>query len=352
MRLQRTVRAGILLFSVLMVGLSVLRSPPRPPEPPIDLSLLRTPSPAVDNSWIPVPLEERQQYEPCHHPFRHCCIGQGRKLDDTTSVDTSPLFQKYHKPLLPLTDLLPFFDNNSTTCHLWMIGDSLSADHAVAAMCELTHMDYELMDCHGNFGGPTWGENEKCHGTRYNFPYFALRRRNHAGVCPKVMIRFTPARPKTLALDDKDEFLQQGGIAVWNWGAHCNEKGCVEQMVNTLFLDFYHRAKDRGWSVLWRQTEPQHFDSVNGLYRRGLGNPNQHCVPVEHPDNFRNQEAEAALSRLGDIPVVRIFYALIPRWDFHSTTSGDCTHYLYTPWRFHVTWDGMVRAMRYLRSRD
>jgi hypothetical protein len=50
------------------------------------------------------------------------------------------------------------------------------------------------------------------------------------------------------------------------------------------------------------------------------------------------------------VPIVRIFNALKPKWDFHSDNSGDCTHYCYTPWRFHLTWDGMLKGLQSLQS--
>jgi hypothetical protein len=396
--------------------------------------------------WIPVtsPAELRK-YLPCRHPIAHCCIGQGRRMHDrilvnntiTTEEDEAriaPFLQKWHKPLHPLKDILPWLDaisqsysptstpsppattttNNEHTdtttlpppCRLWFVGDSLSADHAVAAWCELTRHGYEWIRCsHGNqLGGPQWNESDQCMGmprkagqTRQTPTITRGRRETHfasrielirrprnsttvqttnnnsrssafhwnpkvSESCPRVEILFSSAE-STFANDtlyremqQQQQLLwQQGGVMVWNWGVHCNQRGCVTRFMHKVFqrhLRFLAQTKyDRRWRIVWRETEPQHFDTPGGVYPT-RGRMSLDCVktPTALLDNFRNDEADAVLNTTlrytFRIPVVRLWKALAPRADWHVPGVGDCTHYAYTPWRFYITWDGMYRSLK------
>jgi hypothetical protein len=273
------------------------------------------------------------------------------------------LFQKYKKPLANLTHVLQHLQHhqnkNSHTCNLWFVGDSLSSDHSMAAMCELTAGDgvdsnsgYELVESVGPFGGKAFGESQKFvhynkNTTAFPFPHFLLRSKNTDPsniVCPNVVIRMNDPVASSQMMVQDGTFLEAGGVILWNWGVHCNDvDNCIAEWMDK-YLDPFLKLMEthKKWSVLWRETEPQHFHTVDGLFQPGRhrsGQPcNSHMSAIggnnETLSNFRNNHAAAWLSSQNlttRVPVVPIFHALQPKWDFHSDHSGDCTHYCYTP---------------------
>jgi hypothetical protein len=322
-----------------------------------------------DNGWVPVSPQERLRYPTisnCTHKFQHCCIGQSRVLTDQRR-NMEPLFQKWRRPLSNLTHVLNHLSHhqnkNSDTCNLWFLGDSLSADHSMAAMCELTAADsgYELVECVGPFGGKPFGESHKCESqktTKFSFPHFLVRSTDPSNiVCPDVLIRYNDPVTSGKSMVHDETFLESGGVALWNWGMHCNEHGnCIAEWMDKYLSSFLKLVEGhKKWSVLWRETEPQHFHTDNGLFRPGMRINKKPCrMPVsENLSNFRNTDAAVWLSSKNwttRVPIVPIFNALKPKWDFHSDNSGDCTHYCYTPWRFHLTWDGMLKGLQSLQS--
>jgi hypothetical protein len=146
--------------------------------------------------------------------------------------------------------------------------------------------------------------------------------------------------------------MQQGGVIMWNWGMHCNRPGCVTEHVQEMFSTFVQWMKTEmafyDWDIVWRETEPQHFNTTGGIYvPTGVSRVGTACVNQAVLDNFRNEEASAAIvQNVGyPIPVISLFDMLSSRAGFHSDTSGDCTHYVYTPWRFGLTWTGLLWSL-------
>jgi hypothetical protein len=322
-----------------------------------------------DDGWVPVSPQERLRYPTitnCTHKFQHCCIGQSRVLTDRRR-NMEPLFQEWRRPLANLTDVLKHLQHhqnkNSDTCNLWFLGDSLSSDHSMAAMCELTAADsgYELVECVGPFGGKPFGESHKCESqntTKFSFPHFLVRSTDPSNiVSPDVLIRYNDPVTSSKTIVQDEGFLESGGVALWNWGMHCNEHGnCIAEWMDKYLSSFLNLVEShKKWSVLWRETEPQHFHTDNGLFRPGMLIQKKPChMPLGgNLSTFRNTDAALWLSRNNSttrVPIVPIFNALKPKWDFHSDNSGDCTHYCYTPWRFHLTWDGMLKGLQSLQS--
>jgi hypothetical protein len=368
--------------------------------------------------WIPVTEEELQPYLPCQHAFRHCCIGQNRRIQNRKRNVTS-LLMKWHEPLFHLTHVLQALslvqhqrrhqhsshtDDNHDFCNLWFVEDSTTADYAIGAMCELTRMHgYEIVDCVPGFGRRQWGEEAVCERLSnasvrlYHFTHFWLRHPT-AAVCPNVIVRLERTmsvehtfmnhsdNSSTTSLSQVSpselSYLHQGGLTLWIWGAHCHLPGCMERIMKSQLIPFVHQWHAQ-WIVQWREMEPSHFDSPGHIYET-LPNPKpQACVPhnntstqavssrkkmtakpttINTYNNFRNEEATTVLAHYHQqllyntsfdpvsiqqlrIPTIPVVHALASQWDWHANRLGDCTHYVYTPWRFSIVWDGMVKAM-------
>jgi hypothetical protein len=415
------------------------------PLSPLSTSpLSQSPSPM----WIPVTdPDELRLYIPCNHTFRHCCIGQNRRYTDIRH-DMTPLLTQWHTPLPSMMDLLESlsrhqkrrqqqqqhptqqqqqheqqqstqqqqqstFNNNiyndsdsssnsnsDSFCNVWMIGDSTSSDYTMGAMCELTRkFGYRIIDCVPGYGGPTWGEDELCQTLgnpsirMYNFTHLWLQHpHSHATVaCPNVILRldfgFSVEDMNIFGNDNppaEQAFLDQGGLVVWSWGAHCRAPGCITSLMHTYFRPFVEQRHAQ-WMIQWREMEPQHFNTSDGVHtsdparRQGRS----HCVP-HRPyayNNYCNDEARAFLSEFnnnhsyrhhhdgdddaavvvggggdaeGDdaasntlvyIPLIPVMDVLASRWDLHTDELYDCTHYVYTPWRFPIVWDRIIKAM-------
>jgi hypothetical protein len=102
-----------------------------------------------------------------------------------------------------------------------------------------------------------------------------------------------------------ETFLEAGGVALWNWGAHCNDvDNCIAEWMDK-YLDPFLKLMEsnKKWFVLWRETEPQHFHTVDGLFEPGQHRSGQPCnshMPAiggnnETLSNFRNNHAAAWL---------------------------------------------------------
>jgi hypothetical protein len=111
----------------------------------------------------------------------------------------------------------------------------------------------------------------------------------------------------------------------------------------------------QGWHILWRETEHQHFSTPNGYFKEGESR-NRCCAIANSSNNYLNEEANKFLSNLTltnnmTIPVIPLAKASEPLYFMHlyhdrTKKTFDCTHYVYSPWRFEVTWDGMLQALK------
>jgi hypothetical protein len=330
--------------------------------------------------WIPVPPDEVQLYIPCYHAFQHCCIGQNRNYFDRRN-DTAPLLVQWHTPLRNMTHVLESLhaqqkQTEDGFCNVWFIGDSTTSDYFMGALCELTRINgYEIVDCHPIFGNSGWRENPVCtrlgnqQKRKYHFAHVWLQHpqaSSHGTICPNVILRLD----YTLRLDElkvyeprdaaEQDFFHQGGVAIWSWGAHCHQQGCITAAMHTHFAPFV-QAHAAHWKIQWREMEPQHFRATDYTWHTILDRrAPRYCVPHKPQstpyNTYENAEAAAFLTAFNHnnsqhnasiplIPYIPLMDAMAPRWDFHSDTPGDCTHYVYTPWRFLVLWDRMVQAM-------
>lgn len=300
-----------------------------------------------------MPFRDQEPYtQPCNHTFRHCCLGQCRQLR-FQHPNASQLFQKWSLPLATLEDVLVYRHYHNQPCTLYFIGDSLSTDHSMSAVCQLMEAGYELGEtCNPDFGRGPWGEsNIRCNsnGTFHlDWPPYVELLHPKRNICPRVVVAGSVVAASKAGVEDdprmkhSSALIKEGGIMVWNIGVHCDDPACLGNKLERHFLSAYEKREDlySNWDIMWRETEPQHFDSEGGGYRNRRS---QQCRSGK-VDNWRNKFVEGWLQKHAtNVPIVRIFDALEPLWEFHYG-SGDCTHYCYSPWRFHLTWDGMLRG--------
>jgi hypothetical protein len=125
-------------------------------------------------TWVPIPSAERQ-HRCTAGPFQHCCIGQCPQAQFVIKPGIKAydgLFVQPTAPNMNITDmrgLLTVLDRivrhlNLPWCTLWFVGDSLSSDHAIAAICQLMQLGYEISGCNLVFGGHWYGEQDTSYG--------------------------------------------------------------------------------------------------------------------------------------------------------------------------------------------
>jgi hypothetical protein len=150
-------------------------------------------------------------------------------------------------------------------------------------------------------------------------------------------------------------YSQLGGVIVLNQGVHCKKPGCVTDTLKKLIEERQVLSMmEQGWHILWRETEHQHFNTSSG-YFEGKRRRNA-CVAIANPTNdYRNVEANEFLNNLTlgknvTIPVIPLAKASEPLYFMHAYDEErkmfDCTHYVYSPWRFEVTWNGMLQGLQ------
>ena len=310
--------------------------------------------------WVPLTEEEKIPY--LHQniselPFEHCALGQGRKIESKCDIDQT--LWKWNEnrpdatsPLANITNLLEYIAQrspNSDSCNLAFFGDSLSSDHRMAATCQLYNLGYKQKNCalatHGpNFNSKYGNDTLKICDSGFENPF--------SHTCKKVFIASRDiSRPSVLdffakfkATNNLDDF-----VILINWGVHCNDKNvpCMKPMIEESIIPFVKDPRFANDTFLFREHEPQHFPTSGGLYERQAYG--QSCsMPLSGKyDNWRNEEALDVFKEHNmtkDIPIVPIYDALKPLWFMHA--SPDCTHYCYSPFRFDLTWDGMLKALK------
>lgn len=322
----------------------------------------------VDSSprWTQMSINESHNCSA--HPFQHCCLGQCRQsalqIEKTKALwklvdGDSP--EGGHN-LANLTDVLKYFGGNlqrsqSSPCTIVFAGDSLSSDHAMGANCQLLNSGYELTSCNlKTMGRKLYGDDTsvQCKANVHPSMNHILLRNDMAETCKEVLI--IPSMPE-MSPKELSEILESmnenGGLFVFNWGVHCNRQGsCISSKLTQSILPFVtgpYASKYAKWKFIFRETEPQHFRTVDGTYK-GKAESNYPCSPIDsekvESNNWRNREVEWFLSEhnLTDkIKTIRLYDTLVPLWQLHH--PEDCTHYCYDPYRFDVTWDGLLKAL-------
>ena len=329
-----------------------------------DTITIKTKSNLNSTRWVSLTEDERRLYITkekivCGKPFQHCCIGQGRQLG-TKHNNISQLFIKWKNPLSNITTLLDYMSSKAIPCNLWFFGMSLSGDQAIGALCALMRdANYTLLinEC-VPYANERWNEEDalNCTLSKKGMPtsqYYKLTNPNRAS-CPVVTVAHTSmsCTPK-----DSQLYFEKGGVIIVNHGVHCNEPGCVTSKLESWFKDLSFMS-EKGWRVMYRETERQHYASANGYY--AINMTKQKCRSLEAiGGDYRNEEARTFLHKLAlveniTIPIIPLASATEPLYFMHGFDSErgkfDCTHYVYSPWRLELTWNGILWGLKGLHD--
>jgi len=321
--------------------------------------------------------------------FNHCRPGQCRYMDFSIDESTSlwklaeeeedgdgKTMREVH--LSNLTNVLDYFPNHilqqqeeghpiQKSCTIFFVGDSLSSDHAMAAACQLLNAGYSLKSMNltnlfylsgdGRYGSDLntkTGEVDMYPGV----DHILLEKSNsEVSSCSKVLLMYTWPRHAIRILDSEvlTSVRDDGGIIVFNLGVHCNEPNtnCIGGGLNGFLLPIVKgetAKKYLSWRVLFRETEPQHFNTPGGAFDMAIFQKGHTvCGPMissESDTRWRNQEAADYLQSqnlTSRVKTITIYDQLVPLHQLHH--FKDCTHYCYDPYRFDVTWDGMLQAL-------
>jgi len=309
--------------------------------------------------WIRVSPKESRilSYEDtcASHPFKHCCLGQCRQAN--LKLSKNDVLWRLNRKLSTLLDVLSRFPKNiqhnpDSSCNIYFAGDSLSSDHAMAANCELLHSGYKLKSCNANLGGEAYGNDTKvqCQSNLYpSLSHFILENGN-ATSCKKVGIFFSGVDTAAHKFRESQTLNDEGGLFVFNHGVHCNNEGCLISYLRSHILPLVageNATLSKKWTFMYRETEPQHFDTSGGNFNPGHHKSNE-CIPIEEGkvNNWRNEKVESFLHNNGlkqQIQTIKLHNDLLPLAQLHH--GGDCTHYCYNPFRLDVTWNGMFQAL-------
>ncbi|CAJ1965935.1 unnamed protein product [Cylindrotheca closterium] len=304
-------------------------------------------------SWIPVDEDERQQYMgngTCFGPLKHCCIGQCRQPSNVIPSTDSRLFRKPNVKLSNLSDLLHLVETKvkkppESACRLIFLGDSLIGDHTAAAICQLYRLGYQAVKCINKeqFGSDKrYGENTFCRKRRQGPGPFSLFLQRQDEICPDVTLQVMRTQDYNHEISLEPE---SSGIMVWSDGVHRNKPGEIREFMKENFVDMVRSMQVHfpNWQVLFLEHEPQHFKTSDGNWQKKV--TMCHSLTVTNTSNWRNQEAAQTIEEENlPVRIVPLYAQMLPLWDLHIG-KGDCTHYCYMPWRFDVTWHGIIEAV-------
>ncbi len=300
------------------------------------------------------------------------------------------------------TSTIDFSSSSSPyTCKISYFGDSLTLQQTFATICELLSMGYTITSCksppssrisnRGAYGRDSSVQCEK--DDEIDVPHYAFENEN-AKSCQKIVIAlirvegniyFGNERQREQNLEVVNDAMntlaeyagggvdngkgngkayEDGFVHIYNWSVHCNnqeDRNCMWDVFTKTLVPYVTSKKFNHWTFLYREHEPQHFDGPGGVYPgvdavkakvAGAGPGHSICTKIteEEANNWRNEEAEkiiAAYDLQRKIPVIRIFYDLLPLWDIHDG-RGDCTHSCYNPLMYDLTWDRLLTALKEL----
>ncbi|KAL3775280.1 hypothetical protein ACHAWO_013086 [Cyclotella atomus] len=382
----RILLVGLAMWGVVRTALDFL-SPSETSDRPVQAKEEMEDDPG---RWVPLTEEEKRLYQEqeaqvCGHPLQHCCVGQCRRLVDKHD-NASSLYVQWSKPLANLTNVIEYMAQQDIPCNLWFVGYSTTGDQAIGALCELMREGgYELAqdtEC-VDYSNSQWNESTGC-GCKGFF-------QGHGGECT-IEQGLPNAQFYTLVHPDKKDcpivtvghsgtstfmgsyehirdkaYYQKGGVMIWNHGVHCNERTiCIGQELNSSLAAYVAAQKQQletnsnltnPWHILYREAEHQHFPTATGYYVKGWQNAapksGSVCTPIQRLDDWRNSEAQDFLDQLYaitnvSVPIISLSNATEPLHFMHSTSMKDCTHYCYSPWRFKLTWEGMLKGLQEL----
>jgi hypothetical protein len=322
--------------------------------------------------WVKLSPQEIEPYTDCSNDtFQHCCVGQCRQHHG--SLKPEDVLWKWNderegaRPLANLTDVLDYMESRKVypekSCNIFFSGDSTTSDHTMAATCQLTRAGYKLTSCLPQIGGVAYGNDTQvvCDSSQLDIPHFILENPTAKSCQKLVMVVDVISNHENGQNNDSfremtfGSAFQNGFVVVFSWGVHCNtSKGCLQRRLKKSFLSLASKSIYNHWTFLFREHEPQHFNTKGGLFE--VGQMNKHkfqCVNTNgQASNWRNEETARIISKYNKnhptkkVYTIPLFDALEPLWQNHNSQLDDCTHYCYNPFRFDVTWDGMLEALK------
>jgi hypothetical protein len=214
--------------------------------------------------WVKLSPQEIEPYTDCSNDtFQHCCVGQCRQHHG--SMKPEDVLWKWNderegaRALANLTDVLDYMESRKVysekSCNIFFSGDSTTADHTMAATCQLQRAGYKLTSCLPHIGPPNGYGNDTevvCDSSQLDIPHFILEN-SSANSCQKVVMIFDSisGREQNLNIDSFQEItfgstFQNGFVVLFSWGVHCYDrpsinqtgKECLQHRLNKSLLSF------------------------------------------------------------------------------------------------------------------
>ena len=172
--------------------------------------------------------------------------------------------------------------------------------------------------------------------------------------CRRLMLRlYLPEKTADDSVQQKNAeyVVSRSSYVCLNWGVRRNDRqGLINHFEELIkpFLDTQQFDK-----LIWRTSLPQHFKGKDGsgLFESRHRDSAPSCGPVTDrvANNWRNtlftkwlrSHLGSTAHKLYQIDVNDYF---LERHDLHST--GDCTHYLYSPFAYFHLWEAIVQILK------
>lgn len=249
--------------------------------------------------------------------------------------------------------------SNRGECAITFIGDSLMADTMVAMECQLLTIGYknstECVFAHVGKDNYYKDINYDCNNSTINnqdtrTSLFQRRFLNlQSESCPTINLSLITN--ELLYEITTDEFINffihrpednnRKTLLLVNYDAHSNDKEHLTirylKMVKTLKALINHS----NYKTIWKEIEPQHFQSSNGYFNTNLMNLT--CTDtIQKFDNWKTTILEDLISskRFPSLPIVYVYNDTLPFSFLHQ--QPDCTHYCYLPYRFTLLWNKLT----------
>ena len=235
----------------------------------------------------------------------------------------------------------------------FFLGDSLSAQHAIAFACRmLQELSTSGSDRARTVEMPRWSSFSPAWLAAAHPPHaahtkHAARAQAHCYVVNGRRACHASSWPTAQAVAERlirSRNVVAGDIVIMNDGLHYGEAASLA-MMRELAVAFANTtselaaARRGGIRFAWRETSPQAFgDLPNGsyvqAYRTYGRNYTQGCVPLERtarPDSWARGIAALAAA---DLDVVKVWHSTASQWDQHLASRTpyvartlDCTHF-------------------------
>lgn len=236
---------------------------------------------------------------------------------------------------------------------------------AIGSLCELLREDYKLDDINCvAYPNDRWAEGHKLNCTNRQADFlqqlYYLTNANRSK-CPQVTISHTSLPRLRKKINSTNAFWKHsgsGGLVIVNRGVHCTVPGCVTKHLREFAESMMPTLGRHGWKTIFRETEHQHFATSTGYYKEGVANlTSRPCRPIANNSDYRTKELHEFVRRLDEAtPIIALEEATRPLHYMHGfdveRSTYDCTHYIFTPWRFKPTWGGILEGLRPDRADD